>query len=241
MLKQEPLYEGKAKRVYRTDDPGKYLIEFKDEATAFDGKKRGVIEGKGKYNNLISSYFFKLLSREGIPTHYLETVSDREMLVQAVTIVPLEVVVRNVVAGSLSRRLGLPEGTALPEPVVEFYYKRDDLGDPMLNCFHIRVLGLASTEEMERMRQLALKINQVLKHHLEAKGILLVDFKLEFGKMPDGQLVLADEISPDTCRFWDLNTRERLDKDRFRRDMGGVAEAYAEIWRRLVGSEEHVD
>ncbi|RDV84827.1 phosphoribosylaminoimidazolesuccinocarboxamide synthase [Ammonifex thiophilus] len=240
MSKKELLYEGKAKRVYRTDDPGKYLVEFKDEATAFDGKKRGIIEGKGVYNNLISAYFFKLLEEEGIPTHYLETVSDREMLVRAVTIVPLEVVVRNVVAGSLSKRLGLPEGASLPAPVVEFYYKRDDLGDPMLNCSHIKVLGLATEEELKTMRELALRTNEILRRHLEEKGLLLVDFKLEFGKTAEGTLVLADEISPDTCRFWDRATGERLDKDRFRRDLGGVAEAYAEVWRRLVGSEEDV-
>ncbi|ACX51471.1 phosphoribosylaminoimidazole-succinocarboxamide synthase [Ammonifex degensii KC4] len=240
MSKKEFLYEGKAKRIYRTDDPGKYLVEFKDEATAFDGKKRGIIEGKGVYNNLISAYFFKLLEKEGIPTHYLETISDREMLVRAVTIVPLEVVVRNVVAGSLSKRLGLPEGTALPAPIVEFYYKRDDLGDPMLNCSHIQVLGLATEEELKTMRELALRTNEVLRRHLEEKGLLLVDFKLEFGRTAEGTIILADEISPDTCRFWDRATTERLDKDRFRRDLGGVAEAYAEVWRRLVGSEEDV-
>lgn len=236
MERGELLYEGKAKRVYKTDRPDRYIVEFKDEATAFDGKKRGVIRDKGFYNNRISAYFFRLLDRAGIPTHYVATLGDREMLVRAVTIIPLEVVARNVVAGSLAKRLGLPEGTPLSQPVVEYYYKRDDLGDPMINCSHVVALGLATAEELHQMRELALKVNQVLKEHLEAKGIVLVDFKLEFGRV-DGGIVVADEISPDTCRFWDKATGEKLDKDRFRRDLGGVAEAYAEVWRRLTEEE----
>lgn len=236
MERGELLYEGKAKRVYRTDRPDRYLVEFKDEATAFDGKKRGLITNKGPLNNKISAYFFELLRRAGIPTHYVETVGDREMLVQAVTIIPVEVVTRNVVAGSLAKRLGLPEGASLGQPVVEYYYKRDDLGDPMINCSHVVALGLATAEELHRMRELALKVNQVLKEHLEARGIVLVDFKLEFGRV-DGQIVVADEISPDTCRFWDRATGEKMDKDRFRRDLGGVTEAYTEVWRRLTGEE----
>jgi len=232
----ELLYEGKAKRVYRTDQPDRYLVEFKDEATAFDGKKRGTIANKGALNNKISAYFFTLLERAGIPTHYLETWGEREMLVRAAAIIPVEVVARNVVAGSLAKRLGLPEGTQLGQPVVEFYYKRDDLGDPMINCSHVVALGLATREELHRMRELALEVNRVLKEHLEQKGIVLVDFKLEFGRV-DGQMVVADEISPDTCRFWDKVTGEKMDKDRFRRDLGGVTEAYLEVWRRLEGEE----
>ncbi|MGQ9511949.1 phosphoribosylaminoimidazolesuccinocarboxamide synthase [Thermodesulfitimonas sp.] len=236
MERGELLYEGKAKRVYRTDRPDRYLVEFKDEATAFDGKKRGTVTNKGPLNNKISAYFFELLQRAGIPTHYVATVSDREMLVQAVTIIPVEVVTRNIVAGSLAKRLGLPEGTPLSQLVVEYYYKRDDLGDPMINSSHVVALGLATAEELHRMRELALQVNQVLKEHLEPKGIVLVDFKLEFGRV-DGQIVVADEISPDTCRFWDRATGEKMDKDRFRRDLGGVTEAYAEVWRRLTGEE----
>jgi phosphoribosylaminoimidazole-succinocarboxamide synthase len=239
MERGELLYEGKAKRVYRTERPDRYLVEFKDEATAFDGKKRGTIADKGPLNNRISAYFFALLERAGIPTHYIETVGDREMLVRAVTIIPVEVVARNIVAGSLSKRLGLPEGTPLSQPVVEYYYKRDDLGDPMINCSHVVALGLATAEELHRMRELALQVNQVLKEHLEPKGIVLVDFKLEFGRV-DGQIVVADEISPDTCRFWDRATGEKMDKDRFRRDLGGVTEAYTAVWRRLTGEEPDV-
>jgi phosphoribosylaminoimidazole-succinocarboxamide synthase len=234
MKRGEMLYEGKAKRVFRTDSPGRFIVEFKDDATAFDGKKRGSIEEKGILNNRISAYFFALLARAGIPSHFIELISEREMFVEGVEIIPVEVVARNIVAGSLAKRTGLPEGTPLNQPVVEYYYKRDDLGDPMINCSHVVALGLASADELHRMRETALRINGILKEHLEAKGIVLVDFKVEFGRK-DGQVLLADEISPDTCRFWDKQTGEKLDKDRFRRDLGGVAEAYAAIWQRLDG------
>ncbi|MEW6192957.1 MAG: phosphoribosylaminoimidazolesuccinocarboxamide synthase [Bacillota bacterium] len=230
------LYEGKAKRVYRTDEPGCYIVEFKDDATAFDGKKRGTIAGKGVLNNKISAHFFELLARAGIQSHYRGLLGDREMLVQAVEIIPVEVVTRNIVAGSLAKRIGVPEGTLLSQPVVEYYYKRDDLGDPMINCSHVAALGLATAEELHQMREIALKVNQVLREYLDAKGIILVDFKLEFGRA-DGRVLLADEISPDTCRFWDKETGAKMDKDRFRRDLGGVAEAYAEVWKRLTGEE----
>jgi phosphoribosylaminoimidazole-succinocarboxamide synthase len=230
------LYEGKAKRVYQTDEPGCYIVEFKDDATAFDGKKRGTIADKGVLNNKISAHFFELLARAGIESHYQGLLSDREMLVQAVEIIPVEVVTRNIVAGSLAKRIGVPEGTLLSQPVVEYYYKRDDLGDPMINCSHVAALGLATAEELHQMREIALKVNQVLREYLDAKGIILVDFKLEFGRA-DGRVLLADEISPDTCRFWDKETGAKMDKDRFRRDLGGVAEAYAEVWKRLTGEE----
>lgn len=236
MKRGEMLYEGKAKRVYKSDSPDRYIVEFKDDATAFDGKKRGTVTGKGVLNNKISAYFFKLLAGEGIPSHYIDMLSDREMLVRAVEIIPVEVVARNVAAGSLAKRIGVPEGTPLSQPVVEYYYKRDDLGDPMINCSHVVALGLATAEELHQMREIALKVNQVLRADLDAKGIDLVDFKLEFGRA-DGEILLADEISPDTCRFWDKETGERLDKDRFRRDLGGVTEAYAEVRRRLVGEK----
>ncbi|MEW6574443.1 MAG: phosphoribosylaminoimidazolesuccinocarboxamide synthase [Bacillota bacterium] len=234
MKRGEMLYEGKAKRVYKTDSPGRYIVEFKDDATAFDGKKRGTIADKGVLNNKISAYFFALLAREGIPSHYVETLSDREMLVRAVEIIPVEVVARNIAAGSLAKRIGVPEGTPLSQPVVEYYYKRDDLGDPMINCSHVVALGLATAEELHQMREIALRVNQVLRADLEGKGINLIDFKLEFGRA-EGKILLADEISPDTCRFWDKETGDKLDKDRFRRDLGGVTEAYAEVWRRLTG------
>ncbi|MEW6770422.1 MAG: phosphoribosylaminoimidazolesuccinocarboxamide synthase [Bacillota bacterium] len=230
------LHEGKAKRVYRTDEPGCYIVEFKDDATAFDGKKRGTIADKGVLNNKISAHFFELLARAGIESHYRGLLGDREMLVQAVEIIPVEVVTRNIAAGSLAKRIGVPEGTPLSQPVVEYYYKRDDLGDPMINCSHVVALGLATAEELHQMREIALKVNQVLREYLDAKGIILVDFKLEFGRA-DGRILLADEISPDTCRFWDKGTGAKMDKDRFRRDLGGVAEAYAEVWKRLTGEE----
>lgn len=234
MKRGEMLYEGKAKRVFRTDAPDRYIVEFKDDATAFDGKKRGTISDKGVLNNRISAYFFRLLEGAGIPSHYVDVLGDREMLVEAVEIIAIEVVARNIAAGSLAKRTGLPEGTPLSQPVVEYYYKRDDLGDPMINCSHVVALGLATAEELHQMKETALKVNAVLKEHLDAKGITLVDFKLEFGRK-DGGILLADEISPDTCRFWDKKTGEKLDKDRFRRDLGNVAEAYAEVWQRLSG------
>ncbi|WP_027718152.1 phosphoribosylaminoimidazolesuccinocarboxamide synthase [Desulfovirgula thermocuniculi] len=234
MQKGELLYEGKAKRVYRTADPGFYLVEYKDEATAFDGKKKGVISGKGELNNKISAHFFRLLGEKGIPTHFVELVGEREMLVRAVEIIPVEVVVRNIAAGSLAKRLGMEEGTELPRAVVEFYYKSDALGDPMVNEDHIAVLGLAAPEELGIMKRLALAVNEILRDYLAQRNLILVDFKLEFGRH-HGEVILADEISPDTCRFWDARTKEKLDKDRFRRDLGGVEEAYREVWSRLVG------
>jgi len=232
MLKKEMLYEGKAKRVYTTDDHGKYLVEFKNDATAFDGKKKGTIDNKGMLNNKISVLFFKLLEEKGIKTHFIEAVSDTEMLVRSLEIILVEVVVRNIAAGSLAKRIGMEEGTPLPAPVVEFYYKRDDLGDPLINNSHIAVLGLATPEQMEIIKETALKVNGVLKDFLTGKKIDLVDFKLEFGRHGD-EILLGDEISPDTCRFWDSQTREKLDKDRFRRDLGNVEGAYQEVFKRI--------
>jgi len=233
MEKLDLLYEGKAKRVYKTDDPRYYIIEYKDEATAFDGKKKGIIQGKGTVNNKVSAVFFQLLEENGVPTHFVELLSPTEMLVKRVEIIPLEVIVRNYAAGSISRRLGLEEGIKFDQPVVEFCYKNDELGDPMVNNYHILAMKLANEEEINALTQQALRINQILSQFLLGKNIILVDFKLEFGRTDEGDIVLADEISPDTCRFWDSATMEKLDKDRFRRDMGGVEEAYMEIARRL--------
>lgn len=233
MEKLDLLYEGKAKRVYKTDDPRYYIIEYKDEATAFDGKKKGIIQGKGIVNNKVSAVFFQLLEENGVPTHFVELLSPTEMLVKRVEIIPLEVIVRNYAAGSISRRLGLEEGIKFDQPVVEFCYKNDELGDPMVNNYHIFAMKLANEEEINALTQQALRINQILSQFLLGKNIILVDFKLEFGRTDEGDIVLADEISPDTCRFWDSATMEKLDKDRFRRDMGGVEEAYMEIARRL--------
>ncbi len=232
--KREQLYEGKAKKVFKTSDPGLYWIEYKDDATAFDGKKRGTIENKGIINNKVSAHFFSLLAGKGIPTHFVRQISDREQVVRAVKIILVEVVVRNIAAGSLSKRIGLLEGTVLPRPVLEFYYKDDDLGDPLINDYHIQVLGLATPGQMKTISRTAFKVNKILRKYLKDKKIDLIDFKLEFG-VSDGQVILADEISPDTCRFWDLETREKLDKDRFRRDLGNVAGAYREILKRLTG------
>jgi phosphoribosylaminoimidazole-succinocarboxamide synthase len=236
MQKGEMLYEGKAKKVYATDDPDLVIVDYKDDATAFDGKKRGTITGKGELNNHMTAIFFELLEREGIPTHFVERLSDREQLVRRVRIIPVEVVVRNIAAGSLSKRLGLPEGRELPRPIVELYYKSDELGDPLINDDHIAILELATPEQMQQIREYALAVNRVLREHLAGRKVLLVDFKLEFGTDASGRILLADEISPDTCRFWDADTREKLDKDRFRRDLGGVEEAYQEMLRRLAGA-----
>ncbi len=230
------IYEGKAKKVYTTDDPSLVIVEYKDDATAFNGEKRGTISGKGEMNNRMTAIFFEMLGAQGIPTHYVETISEREQLVKRVKIVPVEVVVRNIAAGSLSKRLGLPEGQELPRPIVELYYKDDALGDPLINEDHIAILDLATPEQLATIRTYALAINDILRAHLASRNVLLVDFKLEFGTDADGKLLLADEISPDTCRFWDAETREKLDKDRFRRDMGGVEEAYQEMLRRLGGA-----
>lgn len=230
------IYEGKAKKVYTTEDPSLVIVEYKDDATAFNGEKRGTISGKGEMNNRMTAIFFDMLGAQGIPTHYVETLSEREQLVKRVKIVPVEVVVRNIAAGSLSKRLGLPEGQELPRPIVELYYKDDALGDPLINEDHIAILDLATPEQLATIRTYALAINDILRAHLAGRNVLLVDFKLEFGTDTSGKLLLADEISPDTCRFWDAETREKLDKDRFRRDMGGVEEAYQEMLRRLGGA-----
>lgn len=236
MVKRKFLYEGKAKKIFRTDEPGLYLVEYKDDATAFDGRKKGTITGKAVVNNRVSAHLFQLLTQHGIPNHFVERVGDREMLVRGARVFALEVVVRNIAAGSLSRRLGLDEGFRLPGPVVETYYKNDALHDPLINDDHIRVLGLAAPDEVEAMRSLALQVNTVLTRYLADRGIDLVDFKLEFGRSEsEGRLLVVDEISPDTCRLWDRDTGEKLDKDRFRQDLGGVEEAYAEIMRRLIG------
>ena len=232
MQRLEQIYEGKAKRVYRTDDPQLYVVEYKDDATAFNGLKKGQIADKGIYNNRISSVLFQLLSKHGIKTHFVKPLSDREMLVKSLRIIPLEVVVRNVAAGSLAKRVGLEEGTPMSQAVLEFYYKRDDLGDPLVNDYHIRALNLATPEQLETLAQVALDTNRVLTDFLRPRGLLLVDFKLEFGLHGD-EILLGDEISPDTCRLWDTATQEKLDKDRFRRDLGGVEQAYQEVWRRV--------
>ncbi len=233
MQKGELLYEGKAKKVYLTDREDAYLVEFKDDATAFNGKKHAQIAGKGVLNNRISTYIFKYLEESGIHTHFLENISEREMLVQRVKILPLEVVTRNVVAGSLSKRLGLEEGMVMSEPLVEFYLKNDELGDPLINKGHARLMGLATREQLEKLEVTALRINDLMQQMLRAKNILLVDFKIEFGTLPSGEVILADEISPDTSRLWDIDSKEKLDKDRFRRNLGGLTEAYEEILHRL--------
>lgn len=235
MQKRTMLYEGKAKRVYDTDEKDVYIVSYKDDATAFNGKKRGSILGKGGVNNQVTNHLMQLLEREGIPTHYLYQISDTETAVKAVKIIPLEVIVRNIAAGSLSTRLGLEEGKQLSVPVLEFCYKRDDLGDPMVNSYHIKALALATDEQIAQISSYALRINDILCSYLEDLGITLVDFKLEFGMTADGQLLLSDEISPDTCRFWDTKTNRKLDKDRFRRDLGDVEAAYQEILSRLMG------
>jgi len=235
MDKGEMLYEGKAKQVYATGDPEQVIVVYKDDATAFNGAKRGAITGKGALNNHMTAIFFQLLESKGIRTHFVETLSDREQLVRRVKIIPIEVVVRNIAAGSLSKRLGLPEGEELARPIVELYYKDDDLGDPLINDDHIALLNLATPEQVERIRAEALAVNAALLEYLAERRVLLVDFKLEFGTDAQGNMLLADEISPDTCRFWDAETREKLDKDRFRQDLGGVEEAYQEMFHRLGG------
>ena len=235
MKKLEQLYEGKAKKVFATDDSGVVLVEYKDDATAFNGLKKGTIQGKGVINNRVTNFLMKMLEKNGIPTHYIEEISDRETLVKKVTIVPLEVIVRNIAAGSLSKRLGLPEGTKLKKTVLEYCYKNDDLGDPMVNEYHIAAMGWVSDEDLKKIAEYSFKFNQLLSAYLKDLNIELIDFKLEFGKTQDGQLVLADEISPDTCRFWDSTTHEKLDKDRFRRVLGGGEDAYQESMKRLGG------
>ena len=235
MKKMEQIYEGKAKKVYATDDANLCIVSYKDDATAFNGEKRGTIVGKGVINNRVTNHLMRLLEREGIPTHLVEELSERDTLVKRVKIVPLEVIVRNIAAGSLSKRLGLPEGTPMKSTVLEFCYKDDALGDPMINEYHIFAMEFATPAELKLISDYSLKINQILSSYLKDLNIELVDFKLEFGKTADGTIVLADEISPDTCRFWDSVTKMKLDKDRFRRDLGGVEDAYQEILRRLLG------
>ena len=237
MEKKEMLYEGKAKRVYATDDPQVLLVSYKDDATAFNGLKKGTIAGKGAINNRVTNYMMQLLEQQGVPTHLVKELSDRETLVKKASIVPLEVIIRNISAGSFAKRYGVEEGIVFAEPTIEFSYKNDELGDPLINSYHALALGLATKEELETIKTLAFKVNAIMKDFFAKIGVDLVDFKLEFGRLADGTIVLADEISPDTCRFWDSKTHEKLDKDRFRRDLGGVEEAYAEIMRRL---EEHL-
>jgi len=240
VTKLEQLYEGKAKQVFRTDNPDVYWIYYKDDATAFNAQKRGQIANKGVLNNLISAHFFNLLQEKGVESHLISVLNEREMLVKKLEIIPVEVVVRNIAAGSLAKRIGVEEGTVMSQTVLEFYYKDDALGDPLINDYHIRAMGWATDEEMAIISAQALRINQILRAYLAERGIDLIDFKLEFGRH-NGQVLLGDEISPDTCRFWDMATREKLDKDRFRRDLGGVEEAYQEIYRRLTGGEFHVE
>ena len=237
MEQKEQLYEGKAKKVFATDDPELLIVAYKDDATAFNGLKKGTIVGKGVINNKMSNRLMAMLEKNGIPTHYVKELSDRETLVKKVSIVPLEVIVRNISAGSFAKHYGVEEGLVFDQPTVEYSYKNDALGDPLLNTSHALALKLATAEEIETIRTYALRINELLKAFWKTCGVTLVDFKLEFGRLTDGTIVLADEISPDTCRLWDAATGEKLDKDRFRRDLGGVEEAYAEIMHRL---EEHL-
>lgn len=234
MNKQEQLYEGKAKKVYATDNADHVIVSYKDDATAFNGQKRGTIVGKGVVNNKVSNHFFRLLETHGIKTHYVEQLSDRETVVKKVDIVPVEVIVRNKAAGSFSKRMGIEEGTELKCAILEYSYKDDDLGDPFINSYYVRALGLATDEEMEIIKKVSFKVNDILCEYLKGLGVELIDFKLEFGRF-HGDVILADEISPDTCRFWDMETGKKLDKDRFRRDLGDVEEAYQEIIRRLMG------
>ncbi len=235
MEKTVQLYEGKAKKVFATDDENLCIVSYKDDATAFNGLKKGTIMGKGAINNRVTNHLMKLLEKNGIPTHFVEELSDRETVVKKVSIVPLEVIVRNIAAGSLAKRLGLSEGVKMSRTVLEFCYKDDALGDPMVNDYHILAMGFATEDELKLISDYSLKINKILSDYLKEVNIELIDFKLEFGKTKDGTIVLADEISPDTCRFWDSKTGEKLDKDRFRRDMGGVEDAYNEILKRLLG------
>lgn len=233
MEKREQLYEGKAKKVYATDQPELLIVSYKDDATAFNGLKKGTIEGKGVINNHMSNRLMSYLEKKGIPTHFVEELNERETLVKKVTILPLEVIVRNLAAGSFSKRYGVEEGTAFPMPTIEFSYKNDALGDPLINSYHAVSMGLASKEEIETIKKYAFAVNDELKSFWADCGVILVDFKLEFGRTADGTVILADEISPDTCRLWDSQTKEKLDKDRFRRDLGGTEDAYAEVMRRL--------
>ena len=235
MEKTVQLYEGKAKKVFATEDPALCIVSYKDDATAFNGLKKGTIAGKGVVNNRMSNLMMQLLEKSGVPTHFVEELSDRDTLVKKVAIVPLEVIIRNVSAGSFAKHYGVEEGIVFDEPTIEFSYKNDELGDPLLNSYHALALKLATKEEIETIKKYAFKVNEVLSEYFKTLGIRLVDFKLEFGRLEDATTVLADEISPDTCRLWDIKTNEKLDKDRFRRDMGGVEDAYKEVFKRLMG------
>ena len=234
MQKREQLYEGKAKKVFRTDDPDLLIVDYKDDATAFNGLKKGSIAGKGVINNQMSNRLMAKLEKAGVPTHFVQELSPRETLVKKVSIVPLEVIVRNLSAGSFAKRYGVEEGIVFDAPTIEFSYKNDELGDPLLNSYHALALKLATAEEIDTIKRYAFQVNDFLKALWAECGVILVDFKLEFGRLADGSIVLADEISPDTCRLWDEKTHEKLDKDRFRRDLGGVEDAYAEIMKRLM-------
>lgn len=236
MEKTTLLYEGKAKKVYATNDPELVIVSYKDDATALDGLKKGTISGKGVINNKMSNYLCRLLQKHGVPTHFVEELSDRETVVKKVSIVPLEVIIRNISAGSFAKRYGMEEGIVFTEPTIEFSYKNDELHDPLINSYHALALGLATKKEIENIKAMAFKINDILKEYFLSLNVKLVDFKLEFGRLKDGTIVLADEISPDTCRFWDADTNEKLDKDRFRRDMGGVEDAYNEMMKRVFGN-----
>ncbi len=235
MEKKEQLYEGKAKKVFATENPDLVIVSYKDDATAFDGLKKGTITGKGAVNNRMSNYLMGLLEKDGVPTHFVEELNDRDTVVKKVSIVPLEVIIRNVAAGSFSKRYGVEEGVTFDSPTIEFSYKNDDLHDPLLNSYHALALKLATKEEIETIKEMAFHVNRFLKEFFLNIGVKLIDFKLEFGRLKDGTIVLADEISPDTCRFWDAKTNEKLDKDRFRRDLGGVEGAYQEMMHRVFG------
>ena len=236
MEKLNQIYEGKAKKVYATSDENLYIVSYKDDATAFNGLKKGTIVGKGVINNRMSNLLMQMLETQGVPTHFVEELNDRDTVVKKVSIVPLEVIIRNISAGSFAKRYGVAEGIVFDQPTIEFSYKNDDLGDPLINRYHALALKLATKDEIDAIEAMAFKVNEVLKAYFLKLNITLVDFKLEFGRLPDGRIVLADEISPDTCRFWDKDTGEKLDKDRFRRDLGGVEDAYNEVMRRLMGN-----
>ncbi|MCR5767813.1 MAG: phosphoribosylaminoimidazolesuccinocarboxamide synthase [Lachnospiraceae bacterium] len=237
MEKKEMLYEGKAKQVFATDDPEVLLVHYKDDATAFNGLKKGTITGKGAINNRVTNFMMKVLEKEGVPTHFVEELNERDTLVKKVSIVPLEVIIRNISAGSFAKHYGVEEGIVFDEPTIEFSYKNDELGDPLINEYHALALKLATKAEIARIKELAFKTNEVMKKFFKERKVDLVDFKLEFGRLSDGTIVLADEISPDTCRFWDSETHDKLDKDRFRRDLGNVEDAYKEMLKRIIGIE----
>ncbi|MBR1739744.1 MAG: phosphoribosylaminoimidazolesuccinocarboxamide synthase [Ruminococcus sp.] len=235
MIKGEQLYEGKAKKVFATNDPELVIVDYKDDATAFNGEKKGTIVGKGVINNRMTNFMFKKLEEAGVPTHLVEEISDRETIVKKVSIVPLEVIIRNVAAGSFSKRMGVEEGRKLLTPILEYSYKNDDLGDPFINDYYALALGLATKEELDTIAEYAFKVNDYMVEFFKGVGVDLIDFKIEFGRTSDGKIILADEISPDTCRFWDSKTHEKLDKDRFRRDLGNVEDAYQEMMKRVLG------